>query len=197
MSEPVKTGTWVGSVSARITRVNGIDTVEEIDFVDGQFTRRIRVVSGPTPPLLVVLNLAARQELLQELRAELAAPPVAGTDVGALRVFAELLEDSIQADPTARFSTARFGSVTHDETLGVYYGHLGLGVDVAGTVRDDRGVLSFEQHVITMAGGRFEALGPGDAASLAAALTAALDGGSAPAEWRPVRDDADKSAQKV
>lgn len=195
--EPAPAGipTWQGAVSARITRSTGVDTIEEIDYTDGLFTRRVHVIGGPTPPLVVVLDLAARQQLLGELRQELANPP-AGTDIVALRTFTELLEDSVTTEGSDRFAEARFGRVTHDETRGVYFGHVGLGVDVVGTVRDDRGILSFEQHVVTMLRGSYRALSPADQASLTAALSRYLDNNNAADPgWRQILTDAQRGAQ--
>lgn len=61
-------------VSAKITRVL-VDIIEEIDFTDRLFTRRFQVVGGQTPPLVVVLDPAARRQLLGELLAQLGGPP--------------------------------------------------------------------------------------------------------------------------
>lgn len=173
------------SIQARLSR-GGIDTIEEIDYDGGQFTRRFRVVPGHGTT--AVLNDEQLRQLLTELRTELRAAP-AGTDVLGLEVFADLIEDALKGEPPAstRFDQARFGSVTSDESRNVLFGHLAIGVDVVGTVRDTNHELSFEQHVAPLGPGPFRPLSPADRASLARALEA-----SPPADqlWRSILQDA-------
>src|ERR1041385_2563460 len=78
------------SIQARLSR-GGIDTVEEIDYDGGQFTRRFRVLPGPGA--ITVLNDDQLRQLLADLRAELRAAP-AGVDLLGLEVFADLIEDA-------------------------------------------------------------------------------------------------------
>lgn len=194
MTAPARPGAWRPAVTARITRIL-VDVIEEIVFTDGVFTRRFQVVGGPSPALVVVLDAAARRTLLDDLLTQLGSSP-AGSDTQDLRTFAELLEDSLVANPSHRFDHARFGTVTHDESRGVYFGHLGLGIDVVGTIRDDHGVLAFEQHIVPAQPGPFLALLPADTASLAAALTAYLrDNPGADQVWKQILDAAAQPAQ--
>src|SRR5262249_37536489 len=66
---------WQATIQARLTRGVGIDQIEEIDTnAEGAFTRRLRIVNGPGPGVIVVLNDAQLRELLGELRAEMQAP---------------------------------------------------------------------------------------------------------------------------
>jgi hypothetical protein len=161
---------WHGTVQASITRVN-VDVVETIQYGGGLFTRSNRVVGGPSSDAMVVLNDQQRQDLLAELQAEVAAPP-AGTDVVPLRVFIDLLQASLQPPPSHRFDTARFGSVTHDESTGTLFGHMVLGVDMVGTVHDHAHQLTFEQHVVVLPPGPYAVLSAADRGSLAANLRA-------------------------
>jgi hypothetical protein len=170
--QAMSSGPWQATVTAQLSRGNGIDTVEEIEYTaNGEFTRQIRVVNGPSPLNIVVLNTAQCQQLLAELQGELTNPP-AGTNVVGLRVFADLLEDSLATEPSPShlFDNAKFGTVTHDETRGVLFGHVGLGLDVVGTVRDMAGNLTLESHVVPRGHGPYRPLSPADRESLVAAL---------------------------
>lgn len=112
----------------------------------------------------------------------------------SLRTFAELLQDSLVTENSHRFDKTRFGTVTHDETRGVYFGHLGLGIDV-GTVHDDHATLAFEQHVVLALPGLYLALLPADLASLAAALTTYLrSNADADPAWKQILSDAEAGA---
>ncbi len=185
---------WQASVQARITRGVGVDQIEQIDYgAGGEFTQQIQTVGGPSFDHIVVLNDQERQQLMADLELELKSPP-AGTDTVGLEVFVALLKDSLRSapPPSNRFANARFGDVTRDESRGILFGHLGLGVDVTGTVRAARHVLTFEQHVVMLPPGQFRALSAADRASLAAALTAALPSLTPPADalWREILQDA-------
>jgi hypothetical protein len=179
---------WQASVQAHLERGVGVDQVEEIVYENGgRFTHRVRTVNGPGGETNV-LERQQLEELLAVLQAELQSPP-AGVDSVGLRVFIDLIEDTLSTEPPShRFDNARFGAVTHDESRGIFYGHLGLGVDVAGTVRDARQVFSFEQHVVVLPPGRYRPLSPADQASLARALRA-----NPPADplWQNVLQDAE------
>src|SRR5690349_17532385 len=94
-------GEWQGVVSAKIARVL-VDVLEEVDCTGEVFTRRLQVIGGQTPALVVVLDAAARAQLLDELLAQLGSR-TAGTNVASLRTFAELLQDSLVTDRSHRF----------------------------------------------------------------------------------------------
>jgi hypothetical protein len=177
---------WQAAIQARLTR-GGIDTVEEIDFDGGVFTHRFHVVVGPGPGPITVLGDQQLRQLLADLRAELQAAP-AGVDRAGLEVFIDLVEDALRDQPPSnRFDGARFGAVSKDETRHILYGHLGIGIDVAGTVRDVNHQLSSEQHVVTRPPGPYRPLSPADRASLARALAA-----NPPADplWKLIQQDA-------
>lgn len=163
---------WQATIQAGLTRAVGVDQVQEVDYQsDGQFTQRLRVVNGPEPQIIQVLQDDALEELLTTLRAELDEGP-SGVDPVGLRVFIDLIEDALRTDPgSTRFDRARFGTVAQDGR-GILFGHLVLGVDVAGTVRDVGGSLSFEQHVVVMPAGAYRPLSAADRSSLAKALAA-------------------------
>jgi hypothetical protein len=164
---------WQASIQARLTRAAGSDQVDVVDFEhSGIFVRGTRIVgSGIGSDHMVVLGLAERAELLAELQSELQHPP-AGTDIVGVQVFVDLLQDSINPapPPSTRFDGARFGGITYDETRNILYGHLGLGVDVSGTVRDAKQLITFEQHPVMLPPGSYRPLSPADQASLAAAI---------------------------
>ncbi|MDQ6613949.1 MAG: hypothetical protein M3083_04185 [Actinomycetota bacterium] len=168
--QPQASRPWQGTVHATLTRVN-VDVVETIQYSDGLFTHRSQVVGGPSSQAIIDLNEQARRDLLSQLQAEVTSPP-AGTDLEALNVFVDLLDASLLPPPSHRFDTARFGAITHDESTGTLFGHLVLGVDMAGTVHDYAHKLSFEQHLVVLPPGPFRRLSPADRASLARALRA-------------------------
>jgi hypothetical protein len=86
---------WSAVIQARLIRAAGIDVVEEVEFSSGgQFTRRQHVVGGPAVGTGEVLDDQQRRQLLAELESELQAPP-SGVDAKALKVFTELLENSL------------------------------------------------------------------------------------------------------
>src|SRR6476659_9956921 len=66
---------WIARISATLVRSTGIDTFEEITYSDGVFTRRFGILGGPRPFIVVVLDQAAREQLLAELNLELDDPP--------------------------------------------------------------------------------------------------------------------------
>ncbi|MBJ7596617.1 MAG: hypothetical protein DLM67_00535 [Candidatus Nephthysia bennettiae] len=86
---------WSAVVQARLVRAKGIDVVEEIEYGSGgQFTHREHIVNGPTTGPVDVLDEQRRRQLLSELESELPDPP-SGVDAQALKVFTELLEESL------------------------------------------------------------------------------------------------------
>jgi hypothetical protein len=88
---------WSAVVQARLIRATGIDVVEEIDYMTGgQFTRRRHIVGGPDIGPIQLLDDQQQRQLLEELQGELVAPP-SGVDAKALRIFADLLEDSLDS----------------------------------------------------------------------------------------------------
>jgi hypothetical protein len=187
---------WQASIHAELSRVTGIDALEEIVYENGgRFTWRSHPFgTRPGFGTAEVLNGDQLSELLDGLRAEQQAT-LAGVDLLGLEVFIDLIEDALRADPpSSRFDQARFGAVTKDETRHVLYGHVGLGVDVAGTVRDVNHELSFEQHVVMRESGPFRPLTPADRASLVRALTA-----NPPADpsWQQVLQDASSNSADV
>jgi hypothetical protein len=176
---------WQAAVQASITRVD-LDVVESVEYRNGVFTRRNRVVGGLRSQAVVELDGQTRRQLLSELQTELIAPPPE-TDVDALTVFVDLLQTSLKALPSHRFDTAHFGAITYDDSTGTVFGHLTLGVDVAATIHDHGHRLSFEQHPVTLPPGAYGSLSSADRASLVQALRA-----RAPADphWRQIQADA-------
>jgi hypothetical protein len=185
---------WQANIQAELSR-SGIDTLEQITYENGgRLTRRVRLVVGPGPGTGTVLNDDQLKQLLAELRAEQQAAP-AGVDLLGLEVFADLIEDALRAgQPSSLFDHARFGSISADATGRVLTGHMGMGIDVAGIVRDVHHELSFEQHPAMLPPGHFRPLSAADQASLARALMA-----NPPADplWQQVLQDASDQAADV
>jgi hypothetical protein len=179
---------WQATIEGQLVRAVGVDAVQEVDYSDGQFSRRLHIVGGPDLGPIVLLDAPARLALLADLQAELeAAPP--GTDTTGLRVFIELLNQSLAQESSGRFTPARFGTV--DDEGAALYGHVVIGVDVVGTVRDAPGELSYEQHIIPLPPGRYQALSPADLTSLADSIDAA---GPQDPRWATISADARQAA---
>lgn len=177
---------WQATIQASLSRVVGVDQVEDIDYENGgRFTRRVRVAGGPEPQNVEVMQDDDLQKLLTALRAQLKDGTSDGDRVG-VKVFIDLIEDALNTQPAIRFDIAHFETVTQDER-GILFGHLVLGIDMVGTVRDVGGSLSYEQHVVVMEPGTYRTLSSADRASLAQALAAA-----SPTEplWRRILADA-------
>lgn len=143
--------------------------------------------------LLMPATLEQERTLLEALRAQ-EQHPVAGLDLPVLRAFIHLLACEIENQPSTRFNNARFGDIAR-EASGVIVGHCGLGVDVVGTIRDEHGVITFEQHALPLPSGQFRPLSRADRASLANALKTFIDTAQPPANplWVEVLEDVRKS----
>jgi hypothetical protein len=191
-STAVQQRPWQAVVHGSLVRAVGVDQVEEVNYDgEGRFTQRLRLVNGPGPGMSLVLDRAQLRVLLAELHAELAAPGP-GIDRVSVDLFARLVEDALRTEPPSlRFDGVRFGAITRDEARGILYGHVTLGVDLVGTVRDERHLLSFEQRIVTGPVGVYRPLSPADAASLARAMAA-----NPPADrlWQVIRQDAEAAA---
>jgi hypothetical protein len=118
--------------------------------------------------------------LLPSLEDELQHPPP-GLDVFALTTFVHLLSQAVCESPSTRFDGARFGNITRDAGGGLV-GHVGLGVDVVGTIHDACGFVTFEQHPVPLQPGAFRPLSSADRASLAAALEKFIASATPPAD---------------
>ena len=95
MSQP-----WAASFTARLSRALDPDTVEIVEFRHGGFTRRLLGDGGPLAHPVQPLDEQGCRELLEELRAELEAPP-ADIDRDDLSAFVRLLEGSLGLVPAA------------------------------------------------------------------------------------------------
>jgi hypothetical protein len=183
---------WHAVVHGSLVRAVGVDQVEEVEYDgEGRFTQRLRMVNGPGPGLSVVLDTGLLRLLLTDLQSELASP-VPGIDRVSLELFAGLVEDALRTEPpSSRFDGVRFGAITRDVARGVLYGHVTLGDDLVGTVRDERHLLSFEQRVVTGPVGVYRPLSPADAACLAQAMAA-----NPPTDplWQEIRQDSEAVA---
>jgi len=151
--------------------------VDIITYSDGEFTLRF----GPGRPgvrvpfFVRVLELRELAALLDALQDQVDHPPAdRNLDLVALRAFVEVLAQKVGPGASNRFGEARFAGISKDAGGGIV-GHLGLGVDTAGTVHDAGGRVTFSFQVIPLPPGPFQPLSPPDLDSLVAALTAYLD----------------------
>ena len=153
------------------------DLIDVITYSDGEFTLRFAPgkSGGAVPTIVEVLGPRELSALLDALQDEVGHPPTDhDLDPAALRAFIEVLAHKVGAAASNRFERARFAGVSKDAGGGIV-GHLGLGIDTAGTVHDAAGRVTFSFQVIPRPPGPFLPLSPADLDSLAAALTTYLD----------------------
>lgn len=151
--------------------------IEVITYSEGQFALRY-APSKPgeaAPTIVEILNPRQLSALLDALQDELDHPPMdPELDVTALRAFVGLLVHKLGTTASNRFEQARFAGISKD-AAGAIVGHLGLGIDTAGTVHDAAGSITFSFQVLPRPPGPFRPLSPADIDSLTAALTTYLD----------------------
>ena len=171
----------------------GIDQVAVISYdpnnAQGNFTLTVHLAGQVEPHHIAVLTQSMMQDLLDNLQEEALNPP-SGLDTTLLQTFIYLLTQALNVQPSTRFTMARFGDITADAS-GTITGHIGLGVDVVGTVQVANGVITYEQHIVPMQPGPFQPLSPADAASLTAALATYISSANPPANplWVQVAQD--------
>ncbi|MBV9141744.1 MAG: hypothetical protein JO115_12640 [Pseudonocardiales bacterium] len=140
-----------------IGRLRGnVDVIDIITYEDGEFT--LRFAPGRpgvvVPAIVEVLNPRQLSALLDALQDELDHPPADhDLDLAALRAFVDVLTKKVGAEASNRFERARFAGISKDAGGGIV-GHLGLGIDTAGTVHDAAGQITFSFQVIPRPPGR-------------------------------------------
>ncbi len=164
----------------------------EVVYDHGRFTISVRASQGgPTfgPRDLTDDEMRA---LLASLQQELKDPTVS-VDVVALETFVGLLTRALRHHPSTRFDHVRFAEVVEDPS-GAIVGHMGIGIDMVGTVHDARRVITFEQHVVPGPPGEFRRLSGPDRASLAAALRTFIGSADPPASplWQRILEDLER-----
>jgi hypothetical protein len=149
--------------------------IDVITYSEGEFTLRY-APSKPgeaAPTIVEILNPRQLSALLDALQDEVDHPPtdheldLAARTRGASG--AQAWNYRVQPLPDARFAGIR------KDAGGAIVGHLGLGIDTAGTVQDATGKITFSFQVIPRPPGPFRPLSPADLDSLTAALTTYLD----------------------
>jgi hypothetical protein len=172
----------------------GIDQVAKILYelsnTGGRFFIDVHTVAPITPaPLYRELSQEELQTLLATLQDEEQHPP-SGLDESELETFIHLLSQALATQPSNRFNFIRFGEVVRDASDAIV-GHVGLGIDVVGTIHDANCDVTFEQHVVMLPPGPFQQLSAADKASLAAALDAYISNAQPPANplWDQIAED--------
>jgi len=169
--------------------------IDVITYSDGEFTLRFAPgkSGGGVPTIVEVLGPRQLSALLDALQDEMDHPPTDhDLDLTALRAFIEVLTHKVGAVASNRFERARFASISRDAGGGIV-GHLGLGIDTAGTAHDAAGRVTFSFQVIPRPPGPFLPLSPADLGSLAAALATYLDDTpQADPLWRDLLNDLSK-----
>lgn len=155
----------------------GVDTVATVRYdgsggPPGRFFIQARPVPLPAGPEreMSADELRALKGALEQQHHQPHGTP--GPDAAALQTFIHLAAMALHrphAVPSATFDHARFGTIEKD-AAGALVATLGIGVDVVGTVHDQHGTLSYEQHPVPMKAGAAHPLSPEDQASLAANL---------------------------
>jgi hypothetical protein len=172
----------------------GIDQVAKILYelsnTGGRFFIDVHTIAPITPaPLYRELSQEELQTLLATLQDEEQHPP-AGLDLPALQTFIHLLSQAVGSQPSNRFNYISFGEVVRD-TSDAIVGHVGLGIDVVGTIHDANCDVTFEQHVVMLPPGPFQHLSAADKASLAAAIEAFISKAQPQANplWAQIAED--------
>jgi hypothetical protein len=187
------TASQVTLAGMTLTGRQGVDQVAVINYDPnnalGNFTLAVHLPGQVEPHHIIVLNQSMMQDLLDDLQEEALNPPP-GLDTTLFQTFIYLLTQALNVQPSTRFNLARFGDIAEDAS-GTITGHLGLGIDVVGTVQDADGVITFEQHPVPLPPGPLQPLSPADAASLAAALDTYISTANPPADplWVQVAED--------
>jgi hypothetical protein len=158
-----------------------VDRTTEISYDEGAF--KIQVVGFPGPiGRDRDLTEDEKRALLSSLQEELESPPT-GLDVLAARAFVDLLSRDLSRQTSTRFDNVRFGDIARDPT-GTILWHVGIPVDLEGTIRDRHGRVTFEQHVVPLPPGPYLALSRADRLSLASAVEKFIS--QANAQKRPI-----------
>jgi hypothetical protein len=185
----------VGQASIAFAELSGHLGVDEGAIVSYHETQGFELTwwfapdpQGP-PTRTRQLNDEDLQALQNDINATLANPP-ANLDVTALKAFGELVENTLGAGPDL-FAEVRFGQ-TVEEIFGgtrTIIGHIGLGVDVAGTIHDHTGgMITWEHHIVPLPPGPFRALTAHERTSLKDALTTWLETNS-DSGWQQILAD--------
>ncbi|MBV9314376.1 MAG: hypothetical protein JO100_11730 [Pseudonocardia sp.] len=173
------------------SKVSDDGVIQVVTFNGGRYYLHYRAgkpgVNVPHDYLL--LNEGQLSALLDSLEdvGDYGTPPT--LDKAALEAFVAVLERDISADASNRFKQAKFGAIVQDKLSGII-GHLSFGTDLAGSIHDKDGSITFEQHALPLPPGRYRPLALVDTDSLAAALNAYLDETNNPDPlWRTVLTD--------
>lgn len=167
---------------ARVTGAVPPDALAEVVYEDGNFTIQMWSLTGPAGEERE-LQPAEATALIESLRRQL-MEDAAGVDKAALAAFTDLLSGFVEAQASNRFDNVRFGDISQDEAMGIIWWHVALGVDVAGTIHDQRHKVTYEQHVVPLAPGKYAHLSKPDRLSLARAISRFID--DANRQLRPI-----------
>ena len=168
----------------------------EIRYDHGQFLISTRASQGGLTTLPRALTADELRTLLSALQQEQQHPP-ASLDLTALEIGIHLLAQAVAHHVSKRLDNARFADITRD-TSGAIMAHLGLGVDMVGTVHDARETITFEQHVVPLPPSPFRHLSAADRASLAAALSQFIATAPSPVDplWQQLLEDVQREGRE-
>lgn len=156
----------------------GEDTGATITYqANSGFELRWWFISGPrdVPTQVRQLDSEELATLLDKLNELLKSPP-STIDVEALEVFRNLVERQVVAAPGTILADVTFGQVTEEIFGGkiTFTGHIGLGVDVVGTIHMAAGIVTWEHHVVPLPPGPASPLTPSEREVLKTKLEAWL-----------------------
>jgi hypothetical protein len=169
----------------------GVDVVATVSYqAPTGFELMWQLASDPSGPPTMThpLDDADLRALLGEIRTAL-GNPAPGLDTKALEAFSDIVEDALSAPPDP-FAQARFGPAVEDIFGGTVtvVGQVGLGVDVAATIHDSAGTITWEHHVLPRPPGPLRPLNDKERDGLTAALSAYLEG-NPNASWQRILRD--------
>jgi hypothetical protein len=180
-------------ISAELSGKAGVDIEATISYSSTTGFELIqRLVPAGPPTMIRPLNDHDLRTLLGEIQTAL-ANPTAGLDTKALEAFGDIIEGALSTPPDL-FAQARFGSATEQIFGGTVsvVGLLGIGVDVAATIHDTGGLITWEHHVVPRPPGAFVPLTDHERDGLTAALSAWLEANPNNHAWERILNDLER-----
>jgi hypothetical protein len=180
-------------ISAEVSGRTAVDVEATISYRETTGFELIqRLVPAGPPTMISPLNDRDLRTLLGEIQTAL-GNPIAGLDTKALEAFADTIEGA-RATPPDLFAQARFGSATEQIFGGTVtvVGLVGIGVDVAATIHDTEGLVTWEHHVVPRPPGAFVPLTDHERDGLTAALSAWLEANPENPAWERILNDLER-----
>ena len=143
-----------------------------VSYSRGIFTRQSWSTGHPVPGVIVVLEPQDVRQVRDQVLEQLAVPGD-GLDHLPLRAFLTAADVYLNPEPSARFNSAAFGTIT-EQAPGQLLGEVSYPGNVAGTILGSDAGVSAESHLGPLPSGFQAPLRVGDLRSLISSLGNAL-----------------------